>query len=68
MAKIERPWIAYKILAAGAIHPRHGFRHAFENGADFALVGMFDFQVAEDVAIAKEVLAGKLNRQRKWLA
>ena len=68
MSKIERPWIAYKILAAGAIHPKHGFRHAFENGADFALVGMFDFQVAEDVAIAKEVLAGKLNRQRKWLA
>jgi hypothetical protein len=33
-----------------------------------ALVGMFDFQVAEDVAITKEILAGKLNRQRKWLA
>ena len=68
MAGIERPWIAYKVLAAGAIRPAHGFRHAFENGADFALVGMFDFQVAEDVAAAREILAGRLNRQRKWMA
>jgi hypothetical protein len=68
MAGIKRPWIAYKVLAAGAIHPKHGFRHAFENGADFALVGMFDFQVAEDVTVVRETLAGKLNRQRPWLA
>ncbi len=68
MATVQRPWIAYKVLAAGAIHPKHGFRHAFENGADFALVGMFDFQVAEDAAVAREILAGRLNRQRKWMA
>jgi hypothetical protein len=68
MSEINRPWIAYKVLAAGAILPRSGFRYAFENGADFALVGMFDFQVAEDVAITKEILSGKLDRDRAWMA
>jgi hypothetical protein len=68
MAAVERPWLAYKVLAAGAIHPRSGFRFAFENGADFAVVGMFDFQVAEDVALAREILAGPLERERPWLA
>jgi hypothetical protein len=68
MSELERPWIAYKILAAGAIQPKAGLKHAFENGADFALVGMFDFQVAEDVAAANELLAGQLTRQRDWVA
>ncbi len=68
MSELNRPWIAYKVLAAGAIHPRSGFRYAFENGADFALVGMFDFQVAEDVAVVNEVLSSKLDRDRAWMA
>jgi hypothetical protein len=68
MRGIQRPWLAYKVLAAGAIHPRDGFRHAFSNGADFAVVGMFDFQVAEDAAIARELLASDLKRQRPWMA
>ena len=68
MANVKRPWIAYKVLAAGAIHPRVGFRHAFENGADFAAVGMFDFQVAEDVALANHVLTETRNRDRAWMA
>jgi len=68
MSEVSRPWIAYKVLAAGAIHPRAGFRHAFENGADFALVGMFDFQVAEDADLARQILGGKLNRHREWMA
>ncbi len=68
MKWVKRPWIAYKVLAAGAIPPQAGFRHAFENGADFAVVGMFDFQVAEDVRVACEVLSHPLDRMRPWLA
>ena len=56
MKKVNRPWIAFKVLAAGAIHPREGFKYAFENGADFICVGMLDFQVRENVLITKDTL------------
>lgn len=68
MEKVDKPFIAYKVLAAGAIHPRDGFEYAFANGADFISVGMYDFQVAEDVAITKRLLSGKLARTRPWRA
>ena len=68
MSELERPWIAYKVLAAGAIHPTTGFKYAFASGADFILVGMFDFQAAENVAFANEVLASQENRERNWMA
>ena len=67
MKTVKRPWIAYKVLAAGAIHPRDGFKFAFENGADFICAGMFDFQVREDVVVAKNILSGKFDRQRSWM-
>jgi len=68
MAKFQKPWIAFKVMAAGAIHPEKAFRFAFQGGADFICAGMFDFQVAEDVAIAKKVLSETLDRTRPWLA
>ncbi len=54
------------MLAAGAIHPRSGFKYAFENGADFLAVGMFDFEVAEDLQVAKDVLKDVPDRERPW--
>lgn len=60
------PWIAYKVLAAGAIKPESGFKFAFERGADFACVGMFDFQVIENANIVHDIFNHPLNRNRKW--
>ena len=66
--KNPTPWIAYKVYAAGAIKPEDGLRHAFQNGADFACVGMFDFQVVENANIAYTILNPGLQRDRKWYA
>ena len=68
MKGVATPWIAFKVLAAGAIHPREGFKYAFENGADFICVGMFDFQVRENAIIARNMVAGCQNRPRSWRA
>jgi len=70
MKTVRKPWIAFKVLAAGAIHPQEGFKFAFENGADFANVGMFDFQVREDAIIARDVVAqiASKGRARPWRA
>jgi hypothetical protein len=68
MRTVARPWIAFKVLAAGAIHPREGFKFAFDNGADFICVGMFDFQIRENAILAKDALARAQTRPRPWQA
>ncbi len=68
MKSFEKPWIAFKTLAAGSIHPKDGFRHAFEHGADFICVGVYDFQVVEDANIAHDILRADLKRERPWRA
>ncbi len=72
MATVKKPWIAFKVLAAGAIQPRAGFPYAFNSGADFILVGMFDWQVAEDARLARRVFevvsAPASKRTRPWYA
>jgi hypothetical protein len=67
MSALPQPWIAYKVLAAGAIHPNEGFKYAFRNGADFICVGMYDFQVVEDVNIALDALGSARERPRRWI-
>ncbi len=70
MATVKKPWIAFKILAAGALPPRQAFPYAFNHGADFILVGMFDWQVAEDVKLARRVFSvvrsSDSKRTRPW--
>ncbi|MBI1388817.1 MAG: hypothetical protein GC154_10265 [bacterium] len=68
MRGVKKPWVAYKVMAAGAIHPSSAFRYAYEGGADFILAGMFDFQVDEDAGVARALLSEKLDRKREWMA
>lgn len=69
METLPEPWIAFKVLAAGAIQPKVGFQYAFDNGADFICVGMYDFQIVDDVNLVLNTLE-KVNRTsaRPWLA
>ncbi|MGL6196770.1 MAG: hypothetical protein ACRC2T_18315 [Thermoguttaceae bacterium] len=68
MESRPEPWIAFKVLAAGAIQPADGFRYAYEAGADFICVGMYDFQIVDDVNIAVDILKSPLNRKREWIS
>ena len=68
MKNLREPWIAFKILAAGAIHPEQAFRYAFESGADFICVGMYDFQIVEDANVALHALNTCSGRERPWCA
>lgn len=68
MRDVDIPWIAFKVLAAGAIRPEVGIQYAFESGADFICLGMFDFQVVEDAIIAQKSIAKSQQRSRAWIA
>jgi uncharacterized membrane protein YphA (DoxX/SURF4 family) len=65
--QLKEPVIGFKVMAAGAILPKDGFRYAFENGADFVCAGMYDFQMVEDVNIACDILGSGIKRERPWM-
>ena len=69
MQSLDEPVVAFKTMAAGAIHPKEAFQYAYENGADFICAGMYDFQMVEDCNIALDVLNSGIasRRQRRWL-
>ena len=66
MKTVNKPWIAFKTMAAGAIQPQTAFRYSFLHGADFVLAGMFDYEIDEDVKIATEALGRTKERERAW--
>jgi hypothetical protein len=68
MERVAKPWIAFKVLAAGAIPPAQAFPYAFRNGADFIAVGMFDFQIKADCQLAERVIRHHQKRVRPWRA
>ena len=67
---ITKPWLATKVLAAGAINARGGLTYALEQGgADFASVAMFDFLIAENAKTAKRIIPrADQKRTRPWRA
>lgn len=66
MKSVNKPWIAFKTMAAGAIPPQTAFRYAYMNGADFVLAGMFDFEIAEDAKLCADAAGRNRNRERPW--
>lgn len=66
MAGVKKPWVAFKVMAAGAIHPGMAFAHAFRHGADFIIAGMFDFQIEQDVKLAATAARTFQKRSRPW--
>jgi hypothetical protein len=64
----KEPFIAFKVLAAGAIPPADGIKYGLENGGDFVCLGMFDFNMIEDVNIFNETFANLNGRKRPWYA
>ncbi len=68
MRNVKAAWIAFKVLAAGAIHPQQGFSYALKHGADFIVVGMLDFQVEQNAQLAKQILRKLDKRDRPWMA
>jgi hypothetical protein len=69
MANVKVPWIGFKVLGAGRVSPSEAFSFCFKNGCDALLVGMYDFQVAQDANLVKKLMQekDKLGRTRPWV-
>ena len=66
MRTVTKPWIGFKVLGAGRVEPKEGFDLAFKSGADFVNVGMYDFQIQEDIALVSEIVSAHSQRDRSW--
>lgn len=68
MESLEQPWIAFKTMAAGSLHPKEAFPYAFSKGADFICAGMYDFQIIDDINITLSAIENVNGRVRPWRA
>jgi hypothetical protein len=68
MKTVAKPWVAFKVLAAGAYLPKQGFSYAFQSGADLIAVGMLDFQIKDDCETARKMIERHQQRERPWRA
>lgn len=68
METVTKPWLAFKVLAAGAFDPKQAFPYAFKNGADFIAVGMFDFHIQQNSELVARVVQREQVRPRPWRA
>jgi hypothetical protein len=68
MRTVTKPWLAFKVLAAGAFYPKQAFPYAFRSGADFIAVGMFDFHIKDNAELVSRVVRREQDRQRPWCA
>ena len=66
MKTVTKPWIAFKVLAAGAYLPREGFSFALRSGADFLAVGMLDFHIKGDCEEFRAAYQRYQKRERPW--
>lgn len=65
MKDVSVPWIAFKVMSAGAIPPEDAFPYVINNGADHILAGMFDFEIEQDAKITRQTIENA-NRVRPW--
>jgi hypothetical protein len=68
MKTVRKPWIAFKVMAAGAIPPKDAFPYALNNGADFVPAGMFDFGIAENCDLIRTAVVQCRTHPRPWMA
>ena len=65
---LKNPGSVSKFWPPEQLLPKSGLKYAYKNGADFVCLGMYDFQIVEDVNIALDALAKAQERPRPWMA